>query len=271
MTNQKTDSKATQGDSPKADKTRRHRSPSYPAFALSEVLKLTSEFYDQERQHAALIPDALQHWGFSEKSSGGLLSVSALLQFGLMTEEGANKTRKVKLSELAMDYLRQKATPGQELGAVLRRIALNPPIHKTLWDKYGDDLPSDTSIKSFLQFDLKFNPDAADKLIKEYKDTLALAKPTTFDTVGEGETDELVAEKELKTKNMQQREETIPPAKPPESELPGATKKRDIREFLLPLPGGTLAAIKVPFPMTESEFTSLTGILTALKDGLVGT
>ncbi len=57
--------------------------------------------------------------------------------------------------------------------------ALTPKIHREIWKKWPLNLPSEDTLKHTLCLDWKppFNPAAVDGFIKEYKDTIAFAKP----------------------------------------------------------------------------------------------
>ena len=51
--------------------------------------------------------------------------------------------------------------------------------------------------------------------------------------------------------------------------MPGISKGVVIRNFLIPLSGGGIAVVKIPVPMSESDFDQLTGTLNAWKAALV--
>lgn len=55
--------------------------------------------------------------------------------------------------------------------------------------------------------------------------------------------------------------------KPTPNSSPETARKRS--EFRIPIGHGDLAALNVPFPMTEAEWTMLNAVLTAMKDGIV--
>src|SRR5713101_1673177 len=84
-------------------KAPRTRSPMYPFISLRKALERARDFYKAQHQHATPIAAAVGVWEFAAKSSGGLQTVSALKQFGLMTEsEDDTDARKVQLTDSAL-------------------------------------------------------------------------------------------------------------------------------------------------------------------------
>ena len=87
-------------------KQKRHRSPGYPFIDLKAALTRAKAFYDKERRHPASFKVAASHWGFKEKSSGGLQTAAALKSFGLLRDvEGGAGGRSLQLTSLALDIL----------------------------------------------------------------------------------------------------------------------------------------------------------------------
>jgi hypothetical protein len=172
-------------------KGRRLRSPSYPGITLEAALKLAKEFYNLEKRNTANIGVALQHWGFKPKSSGGLVSVAALKSFGLLSDTGSGKDRKVQLTELALRIILDTRAESLERQQAIKEAALRPTIHSALWNKYGTNLPSDENLRHELIFDRKFNENSVGDFIKEYRDTIKLAKLVETDSISAGSEDKL--------------------------------------------------------------------------------
>lgn len=147
------------------------RSPSYPYVDLKTALEKAEAFRLKEGRNPASLEVAAGHWGYSPKSSGAKQTAGALRAFGLLDPEGA-----VKLTEVALRVLLDKREPSPERDDLLRKIALNPPMHKRLWERYGLNLPSHANLRHHLIFDFGFNENAVDDFIKEYKATVEFAK-----------------------------------------------------------------------------------------------
>jgi len=180
---------------PKNDKKKRTRSPAYPFINLETAIKRAKEFWDQEQSNAANLKVAVDHWGYDIKSSGGLQTAAALVSFGLMKDEGSGDRRKLQLTPAALRILH--APDSKERAEAIKQAALAPKIHERIWQKWGNNLPSDASLRYTLlsEWEPKFNANAVDGFIKQYKDTIAFAKLTESDKVasevedngGEGE------------------------------------------------------------------------------------
>src|SRR5689334_2255157 len=88
-----------------ADKEKKHRSPAYPFIPLQKAVERAATLYERNKRHSTPLAVAAGLWGYKEKSSGGLQTVSALKQFGLLLDEGSGDKRHVRLTELAFRIL----------------------------------------------------------------------------------------------------------------------------------------------------------------------
>jgi hypothetical protein len=152
------------------------RSPAYPAIDLATALKRADVFFQHERRNPAPFSVAVQHWGTTEKSSTALLTAAAMKAFGLMAEGDGTPDRRLQLTELALRILLDKRPDSTERAEAIKRAALMPRMHQILWDKYGNELPSDANIEHELVWEWKFNENSVTDFLKEYKATVAFAK-----------------------------------------------------------------------------------------------
>src|SRR5712692_2582948 len=164
-----------------AAKKKRERSPTYPFLSLREAVERVQALWQHEKRNAVPIPVAASHWGYAAKSSGAFQTISALKQFGLLTDEGSGDKRNIRLSDSALAILREEQNSEPWFGRI-RTAALMPPIHLELWKKFGTEA-SDKNIHTYLTFDRKFADSGADSLIKEYRDTINFAKLADSDTL----------------------------------------------------------------------------------------
>jgi hypothetical protein len=154
---------------------KKHRSPSYPFIGLEAAIARARTLYEEERLHPAPIGVVAGHWGFKEKSSGALQTVSALRQFGLMEDtESSTSDRRVKLTETARRLLLH-VPESDEWRKLALDAATKPPLYAELFDKWGTELPSEQNVRNYLIIDRNFNESAIDGIIKNYKDTLAFS------------------------------------------------------------------------------------------------
>ena len=121
------------------------------------------------------MPSAFAAWGYSAKSSGGRETRAALRYFGLITVEGDSETGKVKLTEKALRVLLDKREDQTEKKALIRELALTPPVHKQLLADYPQGIKLDASVTHSLMFDHGFNQNAASEIVNEFKATAAFA------------------------------------------------------------------------------------------------
>src|SRR5580658_6124252 len=164
---------------PENDDRKRMRSPAYPYINLETAIKRAKEFYAEEQRNAAPLKVAVKHWGYEAKSSGGAQTAAALISFGLLRDEGTGDKRKVKLTENALRIVLDTRADSEDRADAIRTAALTPKIHQQLWRKWENNIPSTENLKHILVLDWQppFNPAAVDGFIKEYKDTIAFAKP----------------------------------------------------------------------------------------------
>lgn len=166
------------------------RSPAYPGVGLEEAIRKADLLYRAEDRHAVPLEAIAEHWEYSPTSSGVLVAVSALKQFGLLEEEKGGENRKLRLTDLALEVLLNEEASLKRLAAI-RQAALNPKIHKELWDKYEGKLPAaNVSIRVYLLKDrpeATFNKEHVDKFINQFRSTISFAKLGEGDTITEDE------------------------------------------------------------------------------------
>lgn len=172
------------GDAVAKGKTKKQvqRSPAYPFIPLKKAVERAKVMLEKEGRHAARFSVVVGHWGFSAKSSGAMQTVAALGHYGLIKfGEGLAENRLLQLSERAIKILLDKR--GNEERNALQEAALQPKLFSDLWKKWGNQLPSDGNIESYLVVDLKFNQTAIPLVLKSYKETLSYAGLMDSDTV----------------------------------------------------------------------------------------
>jgi hypothetical protein len=172
-------------DQPIKDKKTRTRSPAYPFINLETAIRRAREFWEKEQRNAANLKVAVDHWGYDQKSSGGLQTAAAMVSFGLLKDEGSGPKRKLQLTSAALRIILDPTAESKERSDAIKQAALAPKIHQRMWQKWGSTLPSDASLKYTLltEWEPPFNPNSVDGFIKQYKDTIAFAKLSESDTL----------------------------------------------------------------------------------------
>lgn len=147
----------------------RHRSPSYPSITIDDAVVRAKELYSKEGKHPTLTSTAVSHWGYKQKSSGGLKTVSTLKSYGLITDAGSGADRTIKLSDTGLAIARDERQDSSERDALIAEAALKPKIISDLWARYGESLPSLDTVKHYLVNDRDYNPNAFSDIIRTYK------------------------------------------------------------------------------------------------------
>lgn len=173
------------------EEKKRTRSPAYPSIDLKEAIQCTKSAYDEEDRHAFTPEAAAEHWGYKPTSSAVSQIVSALKQFGLFVEEPGNGVRRLRLSSLALDLMVHEDETDSHRIELLKTAALNPKIHREIWERYTGRLPSDASLRIYLlreRVGVPFNKDQVDRFISQLRETIEFAKLSESDKLSaEGE------------------------------------------------------------------------------------
>lgn len=183
-----------QQEQPKANgasqKKKRYRSPSYPAINLEESLTRAQTIWQHERKNVAPLEAVMGHWGYKAKSSSGLLAAAAMKKFGLLVEVDGSKERQVRLSELALNILLDEREDSVERAAHIKDAAMKPALHREFWAKWGAELPSDATIRTYLVKDRGFTQSSAQQALDIYRQSLSFARVQSGDTIANGGQDD---------------------------------------------------------------------------------
>jgi hypothetical protein len=155
------------------EKVKKDRSPQFPFIPLGKAVDRAREFESQYGKHDARPALAVKHWGYAEKSSGGIQTVAALLAFGLMEGAGSSQDRRIKMSELGMCVL--KETRGDKQAEALKKAALRPKVMHELFEIWGPKRPPDPECISTLHLDKAFTEEAARRFLHVFDATISYA------------------------------------------------------------------------------------------------
>ena len=152
---------------------RTKRSPNYPGIDLELALERAQVLYKHEHHYPTDIATALAHWGYKPKSGGGLAALAAVKAFGLLEDEGRGGERFVSVSQFAVDIFLEEDP--DRLAGLIQEAAIRPPVHYELWNRFGTNLPSDSSITRWLTYERGFTPNGAREALSEWKRTMQFA------------------------------------------------------------------------------------------------
>lgn len=238
------------------------RSPAYPSLDLRTAIDRARTFYEQEKFNYAATAVAQAHWGYAPKSGSGMRVTAALIQYGLLEDEGSGEARRVRLSERAKDILLDEREGSRERLLAIRAAALKPKIYELLWKAWGPTLPSDQAMAYDLARKWSFNPTAIPGFIKGFRATMEFAKVP----------DAAILEDEARDDEVEDGPEgPEPPPKPPvEGSAMPDIQRSDARlwDLTIPLVGGGQAILRTPIPLSEEDFELLTTMLQANLMGM---
>ncbi len=253
---------AQKGRGGSAKGTPKPRSPSYPGIDLEDAIQKAQVVWDNEKRHEAPEETILEHWKYSPKSGPGLVAAAALKAFGLLEVNKASGY--LKLTDLAVSILLDEREDGSNRSAAIRGAALNPPIHKAMWEQYRAELPSDSTLRYFLRMEKHFTDAGADLFIAQYKKTLEFARLGEHDSTSGAREDEPPEEETPMTTPEPQATERKESRVLLPQPTPGA-----VREVPIPIPGTSWPTIKASFPLSVEAWDQMLEVLKVMKAGLV--
>lgn len=149
----------------------------YPFVSLPKALDRVRALYKTANVYEVPASTAAKAWGYAEKSSGGVQTIAALKMFGLLSDSGSGPTRKVKITETGLKIIRDPRELSPERDGLIRETALKPSIHRSVLGNFGGGLPpSDEAFKAYLIMELGMKDSAVDDFMREFTETMALAK-----------------------------------------------------------------------------------------------
>lgn len=170
------------------EKQPRFRSPPFPYIGLGKAVTKAEQLYNAVRHHSAALPAAAKAWETGPKSSATAQSAGALIQYGLLEDEGSGPSRKLKLTPLALKIVMDKRPGSKERAEALKEAALSPKTFAELFEQYGtardiDDMLLIHSLtgERLQQGKAPYSEDSAADVVRVYRDSLDYAGLTDSD------------------------------------------------------------------------------------------
>lgn len=165
-------------------KIKQGRSPAYPYIKLEKAIERIEQVNAAGASRTAMVPETFYSiWKLGASSSGARQVMAALNQYGLVEYVGRGSDRKVILSDLARKIVLDKIPNSPDRAKAIRDAALQPGIYASLWEKYGQFLPDNVVLESFLARDMGYNQQAAKNIAEDYRDTFNYAGLTKPDNI----------------------------------------------------------------------------------------
>lgn len=168
-------------------KSKRHRSPSYPAIDLETAVRLMMKLYPAAK-HELGADVIAEEWGYKSSKTASP-QLASLKYFGLLVEKNGGRDRMLRLTDLALDIAVDPDGQTAEYKKAIGIAATKPTIHRELWDKWGSQLPPESEMRRYLEREREFNPKYVGRVIEEYKATISFAK-LSEDGITDDESDE---------------------------------------------------------------------------------
>lgn len=165
-----------------SEKTKRFRSPPYPAFNLEKAIDRAIELFEKANHHQVGVSVLTTAWGMESSSGKVWRTAAALLQFGILEDSGSGTARKFKLTDIGLRLAQDTNPNSEKRQEALKSAALSPMINKELWEKYGAaDSLDDAVLKTHLTLDrvdegeAPYSPSAAEDVIAMYRSSIDMA------------------------------------------------------------------------------------------------
>ena len=152
------------------------RSPSYPSVSLPVAIQKAKLFHDTWGLADAGVEESMECWGYSARSGTGHRLVAAMSSFGLLDVIGNSAERRLKLSDAALDGLFGTDKFADRKSSAICRFVLNPLVYRSLWERWGHDLPDADALEQCLVSELGFNRRVVAKFLGDYLASIELAR-----------------------------------------------------------------------------------------------
>jgi hypothetical protein len=146
----------------------------FPFINLAKAVERARALYTADPAGRPMrVANAFELWGYSLKSSGGFQTISALKQYDLIDDLGANEDRKIQITPEARRYFMDERE--EEQRKLLHKFALAPKLVGAIWKEWGAAPPADNIARTQLKLDWKLQEQSARSLLSIYKENLDFA------------------------------------------------------------------------------------------------
>ncbi len=241
---------------------RRLRSPPFPFISLGRAIDRVRQLYPKALHHMVGLDILAEAWGYGPKSSGLIQTAAALIQFGLMVDEGSGDRRKFQIKKEAIRIIQDADPESEKRKDLIKRAALAPKIHQELWRRFKATPISESILRNYLMFDraeakeAPFSPEAANTLISKYKTTISFANISgdeVFAPLLPGDGDELETRKTEAVATVAKLSDNAPV---PETRTGRAPLKKGMKEDVFSLPEGDVV-LQWPSQLSAESYEDL--------------
>jgi hypothetical protein len=184
------------------------RSPGYPSIGLKEAIERIEADWKQAYQNKISRPVLATHMGYSGLSGKSLGVLSSLGKFGLLEGRGEENW----VSDLAVSILAHPPKTKERAEAITAAASM-PDLFSDIDKRFQNGNASDQAIRSWLIMQ-KFLPQAADAVIRSYRETKQLVEDETegCDSGQPGREGPMVSQEPIPLVQSEQPRQTNPAA-----------------------------------------------------------
>lgn len=239
------------------------RSPGYPAISVGAAIERAAILMEKGKRQFVPLPVIFTYWGYGTKSSMGMILLASLKKYGLIEDRGSLDAREARITDLAWKILVDDRPDSEERAFLIREAALNPAIHRKLWNDFSGQLPPDDHLKHTLLTKEGFTRRAVDDFIRQFRATIQFAKLEESDRLVGHEEDKTRDEKEyamppeLDKRSTEQKFQPPLPIPPP---VAGPSQ-----EFNMALSEGKTAYLRIPHSLNRADWDKLSKLLDVLE------
>jgi len=166
---------------------KKERSPNFPFITLTKAVERIRPIFDAARRHEVRMVDLATALGSGLKSSGTLQTVSALVAYGLLDDNGTGESRKFKVTDLAFKILEDQRPGARE--AALREAAMKPKAIAEYAELWSGGRPSDGICTSVLRIDGGYTEEGARAFLRVFDDAISYSHSVRDDKKSDADSD----------------------------------------------------------------------------------
>lgn len=156
--------------------TKRQRSPNSPNISLDDAISKLKIIYQNDKRAFTTAEAVISHLGYktaNARSGSSGRAVASLKHYGLLNE----KSGQFRVSDVGYKIL-HLPEDSEERKELIKQSALAPTMFKKMFHHYQGELPSDTTLRSYLIIHENFNPESVNTFIRVLRKTLDFANPS---------------------------------------------------------------------------------------------
>jgi hypothetical protein len=224
-----------------------------PYIGLKDAIE-KARTLKQKANRSSIRPDtAATYLGHSPTSSTASLVLAALKKFGLIEFDKTSEGRSMRLSELGYAIVADSRGSSPDRDKRIREAALLPKAHLELWEEFGAELPDDETLRTYLVMQRAYSDNAANLLIRVYRETITFSGHVARGTLGDGAAEE--AHGELVASDRETAAESIMGhvrPTPVEFHSPGVAAP--VRTLTIPLISTRTFEMTFPTDLSKDDF-----------------